>query len=338
MFGTFRLILAVLVSSHHWFDQIKLPDFFIQQWSYSYFGQGVFAVIGFYILSGFLMSYVYQKRYKIQSQPDWLFWLDRTLRIFPQYFFYLAISAISYRYIFNQQFQFTVLSSLAHITLIPLNYFQILPISVVAGSRFPLIPVTWSLGLIFQFYLLIPFLTRQPRLLDKLSLASVLFFGFDSLWGNNPSLLSYYLIPGVFFVFSLGIYLRRYLDHQENHAKRLVQLIYSICIIIASLLFVQHKLDKGVVIEILLGVFIWVPVILWLSRYSYQKSIDMFLGNLAYGVFLNHFITERVLRYFLDLQGLNYWLVVIFSCLVFSFLSYRLDVWVRSFRVRLYRH
>ena len=68
MFGTFRLILACLVALSHF--GLVVQGFNPGQW----------AVVSFYVLSGYLMQGQVKKLGTTR-----LFWLDRFLRIFPLY-------------------------------------------------------------------------------------------------------------------------------------------------------------------------------------------------------------------------------------------------------------
>lgn len=78
MFGSYRLVLAWCVVLEH----LSAPD--------SYFNHaGMFAVIGFYVLSGYLITRVLRDSYGFAFLP---FWSNRFLRIYPTYFLLLAVA------------------------------------------------------------------------------------------------------------------------------------------------------------------------------------------------------------------------------------------------------
>lgn len=77
--GVFRLILAVLVAFSHM--GVNLFGF----------GTGIVAVISFLIISGFVMTALVDRNYaSLQKIPA--FYLDRAIRLYPQFIFYFAIS------------------------------------------------------------------------------------------------------------------------------------------------------------------------------------------------------------------------------------------------------
>lgn len=79
--GTYRLILALLVLvSHMGLTVLGLNP-------------GVVAVISFFMLSGYVMTALIKRYYLApRSIPD--FYLDRLMRLQPQYLFYLTLSVI----------------------------------------------------------------------------------------------------------------------------------------------------------------------------------------------------------------------------------------------------
>jgi peptidoglycan/LPS O-acetylase OafA/YrhL len=83
MFGTWRLLLScMVVSSHTWFlifDGLS--------WL------GTYAVCGFYVLSGFLMTRVLHQTYGYGPRALLHFLLNRGLKIYPAYWAALALSA-----------------------------------------------------------------------------------------------------------------------------------------------------------------------------------------------------------------------------------------------------
>ena len=90
MFGTYRYCLAHLVVLTH-----------LASWP----GVGSYAVFGFYMLSGFLMSLILNERYGFSLQGLRGYAANRALRIYPPYLFVLAAtamtSAMSLSLIFN---------------------------------------------------------------------------------------------------------------------------------------------------------------------------------------------------------------------------------------------
>ncbi len=73
MLGTFRLFLAMLVASSH--TGLSLAGL----------NPGVMAVVGFYLISGYVTAGLMARHYSDPSQVS-SFYLDRAIRLLPQYF------------------------------------------------------------------------------------------------------------------------------------------------------------------------------------------------------------------------------------------------------------
>src|SRR5262247_2969718 len=81
MFGTFRLILALMVMDYH----VIHPEGFA----------GPIAVFGFYCLSGYLMTKIINESYADGIHGFGRYLANRALRIYPAYYVALALSAIA---------------------------------------------------------------------------------------------------------------------------------------------------------------------------------------------------------------------------------------------------
>lgn len=77
MFGTFRTLLSILVTIGHLFGPVQL---------------GIYAVFGFYILSGFLMTTIMHESYSYTFEGRKKYLINRFLRIYPTYWFTILIS------------------------------------------------------------------------------------------------------------------------------------------------------------------------------------------------------------------------------------------------------
>lgn len=81
MFGTLRLILAVMVAISH-----------VDIRAYGR-NPGVVAVVCFFMISGFVMTGVIRSYYQDNKT---MFYLDRLMRIYPQYLFFLGLTIIMF--------------------------------------------------------------------------------------------------------------------------------------------------------------------------------------------------------------------------------------------------
>ncbi|MGB1018524.1 MAG: acyltransferase family protein, partial [Chitinophagales bacterium] len=81
-----RFIAAYLVVIHH-AEQIRLKNELFNLKEYSFFRNGGIAVSFFFVLSGFLISYLLLKELKqTNTVKIKAFYIRRTLRIWPLYF------------------------------------------------------------------------------------------------------------------------------------------------------------------------------------------------------------------------------------------------------------
>lgn len=271
--GSYRLILSVLVLLSHagvWIFGIN---------------QGVVAVISFFLLSGFVMAALI-RRYYLDVLLVGDFYADRILRLFPQYIFYLTATLI---FVGVTGFHSPQVEGLTAFKVV-LNYLM-LPLSFYMyglNDAMP-IPQAWSLGLELTFYLLIPFILIW-RLEVKSFIFSVMVFAF-AYFGVIPAhFFGYRLLPGVLFIFLVGCFV-------FDRRKKFLWLTFLMALIAFFAVLLDRTLQRPYNFEVLLGVLIGLPVVVVLNRSNFGK-MDEFLGNISYGVFLNHFLLIWVFEYF----------------------------------------
>lgn len=262
--GIYRFFLAILVLLSH----IGI----------AFYGReiGVFAVVSFFLLSGYVMTALIDRHYSDRSRIN-TFYLDRVMRLFPQFIFYLcatlvmaAIAHPTSPYLSD----LTPSKILLNLLMVPLNFFQYFP-----GAQ--IIPQAWSLGLESQFYIAIPLILvfglRTPVFLASFAFFLLAYFGVlnSDTWG-------YRMLPGTFFMFLFGSFIYRRTD------VRVVTVAYiTVCALFAWV--VSHpSLQFPYTLEVLAGLIFGIPVVRLLAKVNFGPLED-FAGNLSYGVFLNHF-------------------------------------------------
>ena len=85
MLGSLRLLLALTVALSH-------ANFRIGS-----LNPGVVAVIGFYLISGYVMAGLIRRHYQ-QPGKALAFYLDRAIRLLPQYLVYASLTLVWHRY------------------------------------------------------------------------------------------------------------------------------------------------------------------------------------------------------------------------------------------------
>lgn len=279
MLGTLRLILALLVAVSH--AGVTVAGF----------NPGVVAVVCFYLISGYVMTGLLRHHYEgPQRIPH--FYLDRVLRLFPQY---LVIAAFTLVWFIVSDSRNIFLRSTPqwddlfnNLIVIPLNYFMFN-----YSDRFTLIPPAWSLGAEIQFYLLIPFLLLFRLRMFAFLIGLVVFVA--AAWGVlHTDTFGYRLLPGVLVFFMLGSGLYDGRNIQGARGLGIVMAGAGAVIVFAFVLVKSGKFLLPYNPETLLGLVIGIPLVQWLGKLP-QRALDNRLGDLSYGVFLNHFFIQWTL-------------------------------------------
>lgn len=273
--GTLRLVLALAVLLSHAGVRIN------------YLNPGVIAVIGFYLISGYVMAGLVHRHYDAPSRIH-RFYLDRVLRLFPQYLVYAA-ATLAWFAITGHRTEFLQytpgwLEIANNLLVVPLNFYM-----YTGADTFTLIPPAWSLGAELQFYLLAPFMLLWPRV--GIALAAVsLGFQVAALNGTlNTDWYGYRLLPGVLWVFALGMLM----FHAHRKRRTWAAAVAAAAPLLALgvyLLLRQRGLHTAPYHqEVLLGWGLGVPLLHWAGRFKSGRA-DHAAGDVSYGVFLNHFL------------------------------------------------
>lgn len=274
--GVYRLLLAMLVAVSH------------MGVTFLGLNPGVVAVVSFLIISGFVMTSLIERTYNTPGQIG-LFYIDRLLRLYPQFLVYFVLSCGVIHFLLPgtpQAAALTLENIATSLPILPLGFYMF-------GITVPeILPPGWSLGLEMCFYLLIPFLVLYKMRGVAFGL-SVAVYMVASLGYLDTDIYGYRLLPGVLFIFLCGSYLYR------AQAKGLW--IVSVTLLVAALMFLA--IIVGIIprrpfnAEVTLGIALGLPAVFLLGKLKHHR-LDEFLGNISYGVFLNHFVVMYVLRAF----------------------------------------
>lgn len=300
--GAYRLFLAVLVAVSHMGK------------TFAGLNPGVIAVISFLIISGFVMTSLIERNYNAPLKIG-LFYIDRALRLYPQFLFYFIASCFVIYFLLPdtpQAADLTLRNIAVSLTIVPLGFYMF------GATGVEVVPPAWSLGLEVCFYLLIPFLliykARGVAFVLSVGVYMVACFGYI-----NTDVYGYRLLPGVLFIFLCGSYLYK--------PNTLGLVITAGTAIAAALIFVA--IMAGFVerrpfnAEVSVGIALGVPVVYLLTKFKYHR-VDELLGNISYGVFLNHFMVMYILRAFWPVAySVNMVILVLGLAYLLSCLTYR---------------
>lgn len=267
--GTYRYFLAIFVALSH--AKVTIHGL----------NPGVIAVISFLILSGFVMTKLVRTHYMSAGKIP-AFYLDRALRLQPQYIFYLSACTIYY-FIFGIDSallkSISVESFILNALIIPTNFYMT---DFFKGML--IMSPAWSLGLEACFYLIIPFLLiLKLRMVGFICSFVVFLLAYSAL--IHTDYFGYRLIPGTLFIFLLGSYLAD--DSGRSKAVITVTFVASLSMLVSTLGFGINRIPYNA--EVLAGIVIGLPIIALLIHLK-RSSLDDELGNISYGVFLNHLL------------------------------------------------
>jgi len=276
MLGTLRLILAIAVALSH--ANLRIAGL----------NPGVIAVVGFYLISGYVMAALMRRHYAGSAQAL-AFYQDRAWRLLPQYFLYAGLTLL---WLWLSQAQTPFLSRsptlpdlLNNLLVLPLNYYMFN-----ASDQFTLIPPAWSLGAEMQFYLLAPFLLLWPRRLYGVGLLGLTVYLAALAGLINSDWFGYRLLPGVLLFFLLGAGLQRlHQQHQQRRALGVVAAVLALSALALGLLHHSGTLRQPYHFETLLGLMLGITLLHTLATRPRWHWDDL-AGDLSYGVFLNHFL------------------------------------------------
>jgi peptidoglycan/LPS O-acetylase OafA/YrhL len=218
-----------------------------------------------------------------------VFYVDRAMRLIPQYIFYLTLAYIWYvlsttASVFLSRTP-TATDFANNLLIVPLNYFM-----WNGSDQFTLIPPAWSLGTEIQFYIFAPFLLLWPKRLLLVGLLSMGVY-LAALGGLlNSDWYGYRLIPGTLLFFLFGAYLQ-HCHHQQQPKRARAIIAITVLFVIFAIGILQHlgQLHQPYNIETLLGLALGAMLLQILATRRRTRWDDL-AGDISYGVFLNHFL------------------------------------------------
>jgi peptidoglycan/LPS O-acetylase OafA/YrhL len=271
--GLYRFTLAIAVIASHLGMTILNMN------------PGVIAVVQFFCITGFVMSGQLERVFPVQKTfaKNYLYFLrDRFLRIYPQFLFYtfstlLAVKTLHITVPLINELTWTKIT--LDLLIIPMNFFMYFS----TGSM--IIPQAWSLGPEFLFYLILPLTMCGKYVFNTVTLGylSFLFFLVPYFGILNTDYFGYRFLIGTFWIFVIGV--------TYSNKKNSFKIFRKIIGLSAGILFVVSLLDKEIGSrhynrEVLSGVIIY--IILNETKVVRNLKFDRAIGDLSYGIFLNH--------------------------------------------------
>lgn len=317
------------------------------------FGYRIFnsrlAILSFFVISGFYMAFILDRKYFKKKHSFKLFIVNRFLKIYPIYWVSLLIIVLFgvVKYLFNAGGQDNFISHFfqysTHINGLAMLLYSVnfitRNITLVVNSDYffkpdmtpgyLLVQQAWTLQIELLFYVLAPFLmffSKKHFLLLcslYLVLAHIVLANFIS---KNQIFLSaqfvYYL---VFFLMGMSSYRFLFGFLEKNKAKQQIfKTIFGAAVIII-LIYNYTPLSMLSVTPVFELVFsfifaLFVPIIFSVTK---NFKFDRFLGELSYPLYIIHFIIVKMFVNFTLVDTNLKKLMIVTISLVISYSLYK---------------
>jgi len=278
MLGFYRFAMAIIVAAHH------------AGWWPRHYKVGIACVMAFLMISGHGISALGERffpadaggRVRAPFSANWPFWQDRVLRIYPQYYVWLIITAFVvlglHRHWLFHGGQPDWINVLCNLTIFPVSFFMYIP----SLAALFILPQAWSLSIELFFYALFPALVRWRWLGWVCAMGGLAVFSLASLGVLNTEYYTYRLLPGALPYIMLG------------RAVWTGDLLMQVVIVAGfmadlALVWVTGHLTDGLNRELLFGIL---PSFLLFRAAAACKPVrgDRALGNMTYGIYLSHMV------------------------------------------------
>ncbi len=299
---------------------------------FSYYG--MYAVFGFYVVSGYLMTAILRETYGFSTKGSLRFWANRLLRLFPAYYcvallslgLVLAFPGQAAR--FHDAFSTHVraLDVLGNSFLFPYPFYR---------QRFRLVPPSWSLGVELSCYVVLWLFTARSVACSAVSFGLACGYAMYTAGVGLDWSSRYYPVRAAILPFSIGSLLFFYrVPVKRALAGRLgLALAVTAAALVINLVvaFVPTRYAHSAGFYVNLGLMAClVAELASLDPLTDAvRRVDGMLGKLSYPVFLVHWsvafavtlLWEFARKRSLTLLAVSYPLVIACAVLLVRYLD-----------------
>lgn len=351
--NTLRFFAALLVLLYHGVEHLE--DFGIYSLSQiTLFHQGTTAVDFFFVLSGFLITYLAIYEIKENKKVNFrLFFIRRVFRIMPLYYLTFILMFCFTGFIYplitgEDVLTFPLLQG-------ALAYILMLPNIVMPLWKASTLNIFWSIGVEEQFYLLFPLLIIGSYFVKNkvnyfLGVFSIYFIFYFYIKSFNPfysvlnefigTLKFHFMLLGMFFAFLAHKYL---IDKKDTKWQVIINNKYVQVFIIAAVIFkLSFISDTTSLHKDSISGLLYVYLIIMVSFSTKGLFVNHMLNNkfklisyfgaISYGIYLLHPLVSYFIRFLVvKNQTINsivvslpfvYLCVLLFCTLVVAHISY----------------
>lgn len=273
---------------------------------------GMFAVFGFYVLSGYLITRVLRDTYDFDSVA---FWSNRALRLLPLYAIFL-IAGLSL--IFGTRDAGAFFPAVWQISPTAIDWLGMLTVFPMGLSpmdwHFRPVPSIWSMGVeLLNYAMLFIFVARSRWVALLTAIVAAIYHGW-SIWHGDDLASRYFPFYAALLPFALGSVI--YFDTRSRKRKS-VRTAVMLCapaalvVVVAALLGgVRHTTLFEVLFYCNLAAQCLAVWALSVMAPAGHERIDKWWGDLSYPVFLCHWQVAYTLTFLLPSRSLGFGLML----------------------------
>ncbi|MCB0752943.1 MAG: acyltransferase [Ignavibacteriae bacterium] len=285
-------------------------------------GSGQIGVMIFFVLSGFLMSYLYLQENFNKTQL-YKYFVARLARVAP---LFIIVVVVSYFFqITNIKGVFYNISSLEEVAS---------HVLLLSGKS-----VLWTIPPEIHFYILFVFLwcvySKSPKLMLVIIAAAFVFLNYLDYpvykWRTELGLLIDFRLPKLLSYFLLGVLIGA-IYNSWHTSEKIKSNYYAVILVIIPLLYPKvftavfgftHEMWKDLIV--LFGLGMWFVSILFLipaRNFILSNKLGDFLGKISYSLYLLHLPTRKLLQEHAVNAPVFFFVIYILSSIMIAYLSY----------------
>jgi len=300
MFGTYRLLLALMVVILHLGGVPYI---------------GAYAVFGFYILSGYLMTFIMHENYGYTLSGASKYALNRFLRVYPIYWVSITLSFIiivlvgqDFTKIYHSAIYFP--SSIADWAN---NIFLFFP----SLEEPRLTPPAWALTVEIFFYICIGLGLSKNKKITLIWFFLSIIYHIVAISLNWKWEYRYFAIPAASLPFAMGAVVYHYKDNVELLLKNTIYKIKMVenlfplvlfCLILfnwSGAFFIDNMEGWPFYSNLLLNTLLIVVLVNCNQLPLVSRAFDKWMGDFSYPIYLIHYQVGLVVIIFFGVFGIS---------------------------------
>ncbi len=316
-FDSIRAIAAMLVLVAH--IELHKPEHGLNRFqSIDLIPLGTISVTLFFVLSGFLITYLLISELFINKKVNVkFFYVRRVLKIWPLYFLVLLAGVFIYKFS-------------APISKWVLAVFFLPNVAYTRYGLPSLIDPIWSIGIEEQFYLLFPLLFLLKDLKKIFQVIFVLCFlllalRFFAIYMHLDSLKEYLYLArfDCMLIGSLGAFAFHFYKTGNPFFTKLIKVVYTWQVQVLSFGLMIIYLSAGILFKTLIIhqvlAFLFVIILINMgtnpaSKINIENKVLNKIGVISYGVYLTHKFTNYIVLQYCHFENIYLENILIYTC------------------------